>query len=68
MTSRRALGRWVDADRNDLDARIALIQRISAQPRAADPDRASLLEELESIVASHPDHVDCPRGSRRCIG
>ncbi len=32
--ARKALGRWVDADRNDLDAQIALIQRIAAQPRA----------------------------------
>ena len=41
----------------DLDARIALIERIGNQPRAADPDRVALLAELESIVASHPDHI-----------
>jgi tetratricopeptide (TPR) repeat protein len=54
---RRTLRRWVDADRDDLDARIALIQRIAIQPQADDPDRASLLAKLESIVANHPDHI-----------
>ena len=54
---RRTLGRWIDADRNDLDARIALIQRIAIQPRAGDPDRTSLLAELESILSSDPNHV-----------
>ncbi len=55
--ARRALARWADADPNDLDARIALIARIGNQPRAADPDRMALLAELESILASHPDHI-----------
>jgi predicted Zn-dependent protease len=54
---RKTLHRWADADRDDIDARIALIQRIAVQPLAGDPDRASLLAELESIVASHPNHV-----------
>ena len=36
---------------------IALVQRVAAQPRAGDPDRAALLAELESIVANHPDHI-----------
>ena len=54
---RRTLRRWADADQEDFDARIALIQRIEIQPLADDPDRASLLAELESIVASHPDHI-----------
>jgi tetratricopeptide (TPR) repeat protein len=54
---RTTLRRWIDADGDDVDARIAILQRIAAQPRAADPDRASLLADLESIVASHPDHI-----------
>jgi thioredoxin-like negative regulator of GroEL len=33
------------------------MQRIAALPRATDPDRTSVLTELESIVASHPDHI-----------
>jgi tetratricopeptide (TPR) repeat protein len=54
---RRTLRRWMDADTSDLDARIALIERTGIQPQAADPDREVLLEELERIVAGHPDHV-----------
>ncbi len=54
---RRTLGRWADADRDDLDARIALIQRIATQPRAGDPDRVSLLAELESILERDPSHI-----------
>jgi tetratricopeptide (TPR) repeat protein len=54
---RKALRRWTDADKNDLDARIALIERIALQPRAGDSDRETLLAELESMVAEHPDHI-----------
>jgi tetratricopeptide (TPR) repeat protein len=54
---RAALRRWIDADADDVDARIALLQRIATQPRASDPDRESLLGEMESLVASHPDHI-----------
>ncbi len=54
---RRTLNRWIDADKNDLDARVALIERMAIQPRAGDPDRATLLAELETIVAEHPDHI-----------
>jgi tetratricopeptide (TPR) repeat protein len=54
---RRTLHRWIDADINDLDARIALFEQIAIQPRAGDPDRETLLEELETIVAAHPEHV-----------
>ena len=32
---RRTLRRWIDADKNDLDARVALIERMAIQPRAA---------------------------------
>ena len=54
---RRTLQRWIDADKDDLDARVALIQRMAIQPRAGDPDRVILLVELETIVAQHPDHI-----------
>ncbi len=54
---RRTLARWSDADRDDLDARIALIQRIATQPRAGDPLRVSLLAELESILERDPNHI-----------
>ncbi len=54
---RTILRRWIAADAEDVDARVAFLQRIAAQPRAADPDRASRLAELETIVAEHPGHV-----------
>jgi tetratricopeptide (TPR) repeat protein len=54
---RSTLRRWVAADQTDIDARVALLQRIAAQPRAADPDRPSLLAALETILLEHPDHV-----------
>jgi Flp pilus assembly protein TadD len=54
---RTTLRRWVNADDADIDARIALLQRITAQPRAADPNRKSLLAELEALLAKHPDHI-----------
>jgi Flp pilus assembly protein TadD len=56
-TVRTALRRWIDADPADVDARVALLQRIAAQPRAADPDRPARLAELESLVAEHPEHL-----------
>jgi predicted Zn-dependent protease len=54
---RSTLRRWVDADNTDVDAQVALFQRIAVQPRAADPDRPSLLATLETILSEHPDHV-----------
>jgi tetratricopeptide (TPR) repeat protein len=54
---RTTLRRWIDSDAGDIDARVAWLQRIAAQPRAADPDRDSRLAELEAIVAAHPDHI-----------
>jgi tetratricopeptide (TPR) repeat protein len=56
-TARAALKRWIAADPGDVDARVALLQRIASQPRAADPDRQSRLAELEQLVADHPDHL-----------
>jgi len=54
---RATLQRWIDGDSTDIDARIALLQRIAAQPRAADPDRTSRLAELETLLAGHPKHI-----------
>ncbi len=51
---RRTLRRWIDADSSDLDARIALVERMASQPRAADPDRVILLTELEMVVTAPP--------------
>jgi len=55
--ARTTLRRWVEADGADVDARVALLQRIATQPRAADPDRASLLAAMEALLAEHPDHI-----------
>jgi len=54
---RNTLQRWVDADKDDINARIALWQRIAAQPRAGDPDRPSVLAALETLLTRHPDHA-----------
>jgi tetratricopeptide (TPR) repeat protein len=54
---RTTLQRWIDADSTDIDARIALLKRIAAQPRATDPDRPSRLTELETLFAGHPEHI-----------
>src|SRR5262249_53687175 len=56
-TIRMVLQRWIDADGSDVDASIALLQRIALQPRATDPDRETLLADLESILASNPGHI-----------
>jgi tetratricopeptide (TPR) repeat protein len=55
--ARTTLRRWVEADSADVDARVALLQRIVTQPRAADPDRAYLLDSLEKLLAEHPKHI-----------
>jgi tetratricopeptide (TPR) repeat protein len=54
---RTTLGRWIEADVDDVDARVALLQRMAAQPLAADPDRESRLATLEALVASRPEHI-----------
>jgi tetratricopeptide (TPR) repeat protein len=55
--ARAILQRWVDADAKDIDAQVALMQRIAAQRRTSDPDQATVIAVLESIVASYPDHT-----------
>jgi tetratricopeptide (TPR) repeat protein len=54
---RTTLRRWVEADVNDVDAQVALWQRIVAQPRPGDPDRPSLLASLEELLTKYPDHA-----------
>lgn len=54
---RSTLRRWIDADKTDLDAQVALIQRIASQPRANDLDRPSLVAAMEAILTEHPDHI-----------
>jgi hypothetical protein len=52
------LRRWIDADPGDVDARVALLRRIGAEPRADDPERESRLVQLRDLLASHPGHID----------
>lgn len=54
---RTTLRRWLTADENDIEANIALIRRITGQPRTTDPDRPALLAELEAILQEHPEHI-----------
>ena len=56
-TARTTLRRWIQGDAEEVDARVALLQRIATQPRGADPDRDARQAELEAIVAEHPDHL-----------
>src|SRR5208337_3378721 len=55
---RSTLRRWIDADPGDVDARVALLRRIGAEPRADDAERESRLVQLRDLLASHPEHVD----------
>ena len=55
--ARETLKRWIEADPGDIDARVAYLRRIGAEPRSDDPDQASRLAELSELLASHPGHV-----------
>jgi thioredoxin-like negative regulator of GroEL len=55
--ARSTLTRWTNADPNDLNATVALAQRIATQPRAGDPDRDARLAQLQSILNAHPSLV-----------
>jgi thioredoxin-like negative regulator of GroEL len=56
--ARSALTRWSDADPTDIEARVALLRRISAMPRSSDPDRPSRVEQLSSLLAVDPGRVN----------
>jgi hypothetical protein len=51
------LQKWIDADPTDIDAQVALLRRIEAEPRSGDPDRDVRLVALSKLLAEHPDHV-----------
>jgi len=55
--ARETLRRWIKVDPGDIDARVALLRRIGAEPRSDDPDRAARLAELSELLVSHPGHV-----------
>ena len=56
--ARDTLGRWSEADPDDLDAAIALSQRLAASVRGGDPDRSARVASLSRIVAARPDHLN----------
>jgi tetratricopeptide (TPR) repeat protein len=51
------LDRWVAADPDDANARVAQHRRVAEQPRPGDPDRASWIATLEEIVAHDPHQI-----------
>ena len=55
--ARTTLNRWIQSDPEDVDARVALYQRIALSSRSGDPDRGSRVVGLSEIVARHPNHV-----------
>ncbi len=55
--ARSLLDRWIAADPDDLDARVARLARLSANPHPGDPDRASRIEELSAILRRDPNHI-----------
>jgi tetratricopeptide (TPR) repeat protein len=57
--ARQTLAKWASADPSELDrdARVALLQRFAAMPRAGDPDRATRIAELTVLLERDPRHV-----------
>jgi tetratricopeptide (TPR) repeat protein len=55
--ARTLLQKWIDADPTDIDAQVALLRRIEAEPLSEDPDRDVRLAVLSKLLAEHPDHV-----------
>jgi hypothetical protein len=54
--ARSTLKRWTEADPTDIDAEVAYLRRIGAEPRADDPSRQARLDRLADLLARHPDH------------
>lgn len=55
--AREQLQHWVAADPDDVDARVALLRRMTALPRAGDPDRSARITSLTELVARQPRHA-----------
>ncbi len=53
--ARTRLDRWIAADRDDLDARVARLARIAANYHPGDPDRAARIAKLTEILARDPE-------------
>jgi thioredoxin-like negative regulator of GroEL len=55
--ARTTLERWLKADPDDVDARVAYLRRVGTEPRAGDPDRESRLAELTALLQKHTEHL-----------
>jgi tetratricopeptide (TPR) repeat protein len=55
--ARTTFKRWTQADPTDIDAEVAYLRRIGAEPRSVDPSRQARLDRLIDLLARHPDHV-----------
>jgi thioredoxin-like negative regulator of GroEL len=56
--TRSAMTRWSSVDPSDIEARVALLRRISTMPRSSDPDRPTRVERLSSLLAADPGRVN----------
>ena len=63
--ARATLGRWVAADPGDVEARVARLARIAAEPRSGDPDRAERIATLTALLAADPLAVSARGPGRR---
>ncbi len=55
--ARERLDRWIKADPNDFDARVAWLDRVAANPHPGDPDRATRIRELTAILDRDPNQI-----------
>jgi Flp pilus assembly protein TadD len=55
---RTALNRWMSADPDDIDAEVALLNRMAAEPRSGDPRRSERQARLGRLLEAHPDHAN----------
>lgn len=53
---RASLTGWIEADPDDLEARLALLRRQAAAPRDGDPTRAERIVMLDLWLREHPGH------------
>jgi predicted Zn-dependent protease len=55
--ARTTLQRWVAEDSTDLEARVALLRRMAANPRDGDLPRSSRIETLEELLRRRPESI-----------
>ena len=55
--ARTTLKRWITADPVDVDAQVAFLKRVGAEPRADDPHREARLAQLMTLLEAQPEHV-----------